>query len=162
LDIHYATLETCSAATDTVVVIDVWRSFTTAAFALAGGARDIVPVGSAEEALALRGQFPGALVMGMGELAGPPAEGFDCGNSPAALMEIDLRDRRVIQCTPNGTQGIVCSEKAETLLASSFVCAGATARYLKQQAPSSVTFVSTGPEGEDQACAKSSLPLTRS
>jgi hypothetical protein len=29
MDIHHATLETCSAATDTVVVIDVWRSFTT-------------------------------------------------------------------------------------------------------------------------------------
>jgi hypothetical protein len=66
--IRTATLETCSTATDTVVVIDVWRSFTTAPFAFAAGARDIVPVGSIEEALALRGRFPGALLMGMGEL----------------------------------------------------------------------------------------------
>jgi hypothetical protein len=42
-----ATLETCSATTDTVVVIDVWRSFTTAPFA--AGARDIVPIGSVGE-----------------------------------------------------------------------------------------------------------------
>ena len=99
--------------------------------------------------------------MGMGELAGPPAEGFDYGNSPAALMENDLRDRRVIQCTPNGTRGIVCSEKAKMLLASSFVCAGATVRYIKQQAPANVTFVSTGPEGEDQACAEYMAALLR-
>ncbi len=44
MEIHYATLETCSAATDTVVVIDVIRAFTTAAFAFAAGVRDVVPV----------------------------------------------------------------------------------------------------------------------
>jgi 2-phosphosulfolactate phosphatase len=162
LDIHYATLETCSAATDTVVVIDVWRSFTTAACAFAAGAHDIVPVGSVKEALALRGRFPGALLMGMGvSLVGPPAEGFDFGNSPMVLMGSDLCDRRVIQCTPNGTQGIVRSEKAESLLTSSFVCAGATVRYIKQQSPAAVTFVRTGPEGEDQACGEYMAALLR-
>ena len=45
--IRTATLETCSTAT--VIVIDVWRSFTTAPFAFAAGARDIVPVGSVGE-----------------------------------------------------------------------------------------------------------------
>jgi 2-phosphosulfolactate phosphatase len=159
--IHTATLETCSTATGTVVVIDVWRSFTTAPFAFAAGTRDIVPVGSVEEALALRGRFPGALLMGMGELGGPPAKGFDFGNSPAALMARDLRGRRVIQCTPNGTQGIVRSAKAETLLASSFVCAGATVRYIKRLLPAEVTFVSTEQGGEDQACAEVMAALLR-
>ena len=75
--IRTATLETCSSATGTVVVIDVWRSFTTAAFAFAAGARDIVPVGSVEEALALRGRFPGALLMGMGESCCLSLDRFD-------------------------------------------------------------------------------------
>jgi 2-phosphosulfolactate phosphatase len=154
MDIHYATLETCANTTGTVVVIDVWRSFTTTAFAFAAGARDIIPAGSTEEALTLGERYPGALLMGMGELAGAPATGFDFGNSPSTLLGHDWRDRRIIQCTPNGTQGIVRSENAETLLASSFVCAGATARYIKQQSPARVTFVSTEPEGEDQACGE--------
>ena len=154
MDIEYTTLENCSTATGTVVVIDVWRSFTTAPFAFAAGARDIVTVGSAEEALALRGRFPDALLMGMGELDGPPAKGFDLGNSPTALMARDLRGRRIVQCTPNGTKGIVRSAKAKTLLASSFVCAGATVRYIKRRLPARVTFVSTGQDGEDQACAE--------
>jgi len=156
MDIHHATLETCSAATDTVVVIDVWRSFTTAACAFATGARDIITVGSTQEALALRDRFPGALLMGMGvSVVGPPAEGFDLGNSPVDVMDSDLSDRRLIQCTPNGTKGIVCSENAERLLASSFVCAGATVRYIKQHASAKVTFISTEfGEGEDQVCGE--------
>ena len=48
--IERATNETCGAAIDTVVAIDVIRAFTTAAFALAAGARDIVPVGTVEQA----------------------------------------------------------------------------------------------------------------
>lgn len=156
MDIHHATLETCSAATDTVVVIDVWRSFTTAACAFATGARDIITTGSTQKALALRDRFPGALLMGMGvSVVGPPAEGFDFGNSPVDVMDSDLSGRRLIQCTPNGTRGIVRSENAERLLASSFVCAGATVRYIKQHSPAQVTFISTEPgEGEDQVCGE--------
>jgi len=156
MDIHYATLETCSAATDTVVVIDVWRSFTTAACAFASGAREIIPVGSTEEALSLRDRLPGALLMGMGvSVVGPPAESFDFANSPVEMQEIDLHGRQLVQCTPNGTRGIVCSENAERLLAGSFVCAGATVRYIKKHSPARVTFVSTeSGEGEDQLCGE--------
>jgi 2-phosphosulfolactate phosphatase len=156
MDIHYATLETCSAATGTVVVIDVWRSFTTTAFAFAAGACEIVTVGSLEEALALRDRIPGALLMGMGvSVAGPPAEGYDYANSPVDLQESDLNGRRLVQCTPNGTRGIAYSQSAETLLAGSFVCAGATVRYIKQHSPAQVTFVSTeSGEGEDRICGE--------
>jgi 2-phosphosulfolactate phosphatase len=153
MNIHYVTLETCSTATDTVVVIDVIRAFTTAAFAFAAGAQDILPVNTAKEALALRERFPDALVMGCDRDRFPP-EGFDFGNSPAALIGRDLRGRRMIQYTPNGTQGVVRSEGAESLLASSFVCAGATAEYIRRLSPTDVTFVITGPEGEDRDCAE--------
>ncbi|NIR27205.1 MAG: 2-phosphosulfolactate phosphatase, partial [Gammaproteobacteria bacterium] len=66
-----------------------------------------------------------------------------------------------IQRTGAGTQGLVRCVKAETLLASSFVCAGATVRYIKQQSPARVTLVSTGPDGEDQACAEYIAALLR-
>jgi 2-phosphosulfolactate phosphatase len=69
------------------------------------------------------------------------------------LIGQDLYNRRIIQRTGAGTQGLVRSVKAETLLASSFVCAGATARYIKQQLSPTVTLVNTGPDGEDAACA---------
>ena len=152
MQIKQATLETCSTAGGVVVVIDVIRAFTVAPFAFAANAGDIVPVSTVEEALALRDRLPGSLVMG--EVGGFPPKGFDFGNSPAAMIGQDLQGRRLIQRTGAGTQGIVRSAKAQTLLAVSFVCASATIRYIQQQAPEQVTLVSTDPHGEDQACAE--------
>jgi 2-phosphosulfolactate phosphatase len=162
--IQRATLETCNTATGTVVAIDVIRAFTTTAFAFAAGARDIVLAGQVEEALALRERFPGALVMG--EVNGVQPEGFDLGNSPSALIGRDLTGRWIIQRTSAGTQGVVRSTQAEVLLASSFVCAGATARYIQKQKPASVTFIITGAgldtDGdEDAACADYVIAVLR-
>jgi 2-phosphosulfolactate phosphatase len=152
-----ATLDTCHLATGTVVVIDVIRAFTTAAFAFAAGARDVVITGTIEEALRLRQGIPGALTMG--EVDGWPIEGFDFGNSPAALIGVDLSGRRMIQRTSAGTQGVVRSTKATQLVAASFVCAGATARYLLRNAGPEITFIPTGVGNErdgdeDAACAE--------
>jgi 2-phosphosulfolactate phosphatase len=157
LQINYATLENCHAFTGTVVVIDVCRAFTTAAFAFAAGAQEVLLVSAVEEAFTLREGLPDALIMG--EVGGLPVEGFDFGNSPSALIGADLTGRRLIQRTSAGTQGVVRSQRADVLLTSSFVVAGATARYVRQLAPESVTLVMTGwrdkrPAEEDAACAE--------
>jgi 2-phosphosulfolactate phosphatase len=150
--IHTATLETCAEARGVVVIIDVIRAFTTAAFALAAGAPEIVPVGAVAEARALRERWPEALLMG--EVGGLPPAGFDYGNSPSALVGLDLSGRRLIQRTGAGTQGLVRSRNAEVLLASSFVCAGATIRYLRALGAATVTLVPTDTHGEDRALAE--------
>ena len=157
MEFKQASLQTCTEATGVVVVIDVIRAFTTAAFAFAAGAEEIILVGTAEEAFALREQFPSALVMG--EVRGLPPPGFDFGNSPSALIGIDLTRRRLIQRTSTGTQGVVNSHKADLLLTSSFCCAQATVDYIHRTSPDLVTFVvaGLGPDGrgeEDLACAE--------
>jgi 2-phosphosulfolactate phosphatase len=162
--IEQANLETCGEAADTVVVIDVLRAFTTAAYAFAAGASEIMLVSTVAEALALRERFPGALVMG--EVHGLPVEGFDFSNSPAEIAGHDLGGRRLIQRTSAGTQGVVRSLRAETLLATSFVCASATVSYIKRHAPTCVTFVITGIHtdrdgDEDAACADYMAALLR-
>ena len=162
MDISYATIETCSNIPGIVVVIDVWRSFTTAACAFDKGVREIITAESTEEALAVRDRFPDVLLMGMGvSVVGPPVEGFDFGNSPVDIMDSDLSEDLLIQCTPNGTRGIVRSGMASMLLAGSFVCAGATVRYIKKQSPSKVTFVNTETGLEDQACGEYMAALLR-
>lgn len=157
MEIHYQTLETCAEARGWVVSIDVLRAFTTAAFAFAAGASEILLAGTVEEAFALRQRFPGSLLMG--EVNALRIPGFDFGNSPAALQGVDLNGRRLIQRTSAGTQGVVLSRQAEQLLVASFVVAGATARYLQQQQPAAVHFVVTGILGprdgdEDRACGE--------
>jgi 2-phosphosulfolactate phosphatase len=159
MQIHFATLDTCAEARGAVVVIDVIRAMTTAAYAFAAGVRDIVPAGTVDEALALRDRFPGALVMG--EVGGLPVPGFDFGNSPAALIGCDLRGKRLIQRTSAGTQGLVRSARTDLLLGGNFVCAAATVRYLKARGATEVTLVKTGPDDEDQACAEYLAALLR-
>jgi 2-phosphosulfolactate phosphatase len=156
MQFHRATLNTCREASGTVVVIDVLRAFSTAAYAFANGAESITLAGTVEEALALREAIPGALVMG--EVGGLPVKGFDLSNSPSELVKQDLTGRRLIQRTSHGVQGFLRSQRADHLLGGSLVCARATARFIHQLGLETVTFVLTGvePDGsgdEDAACA---------
>ena len=153
---QYKTLETCSKAKSAVVVIDVLRAFSTAAYAFGAGAESITLVSGVQEALDLKAAIPGSLVMG--EVGGIKVEAFDFGNSPAEFLNINLSGKALIQRTSAGTQGIVRARQAKTLLAASLCCASATARYLSRVAPPSVAFVITGAghgeDGdEDLACA---------
>ena len=156
MEFKRVTLETCSEATGTVVVIDVLRAFTCAAFAFAAGAKEILLVQETAEAFALQRKMPGVLLLG--EVDGFPIEGFNFGNSPSALMNLDLTGHHFIQRTSRGTLGVVRSTRADMILASSFCCAKATANYILDHAPDTVTFAITalsenGVGDEDAACA---------
>ena len=154
---HYTNLETCHTATGLVVVIDVIRAFTNAAFAFSQGAKEIYPVSTVEEALALKVRIPDSLACG--EVGGIPPEGFDFGNSPTQTRQLELNGRVIIQRTGAGTQGIVRSRQADATLAGSLVVASATVMYIQNLGAEEVTFVITGQfeEGrgdEDLACAE--------
>lgn len=156
MDIQRASLDTCHTATGMVVVIDVLRAFSTAAYAFAAGAEDITVVSTVAEALELRGRFPGSLVIG--EVDGLRVPGFDFSNSPVQFDGRDLAGRHLIQRTSAGTQGVIRSRNAERLLAASFVNARATAQAILYSTLSPLTFVITGirpgdPADEDVACA---------
>jgi 2-phosphosulfolactate phosphatase len=139
---EYLTLEDCAAASGTVVAIDVLRAFSTAAYAFAVGATEILLVSEVEQALELHRRFPDARTMG--EVNGLPIPGFDFSNSPSEFAGRDLGGLRLIQRTSAGTQGVVRSQAAETLLAASLVCARATARWIAARRPQVVTFIITG------------------
>lgn len=151
---NYTTLETCHTASGIVLVIDVLRAFSTAAYAFSCGAKEIHLVSGVEEALELKEQTINSKVMG--EVGGLPPEGFDFGNSPTRILEQDLTGITLIQRTGAGTQGAVRSKNADVLLAVSFVVAKATMEYVLRLKPEEITFVITGgaDNAEDLACAE--------
>lgn len=116
-------------ARGTVIVIDVIRAFSVAAYALAGGARGLWLVRAVEEALTLRQREPTALLAG--EVGGRLIAGFDFNNSPARMAEADVQGRLLIQRTGAGTQGAVGAVNATHLLLCSLVNARATATYAR-------------------------------
>ena len=150
-------LQNQADAADTVVVIDVLRSFTTAAVALANGARAIYPVAEISTAAALLDKMPQAVSVGA-VVGGDPMPGFDFGNSPAQLMPVDLAGKTVVLSTAAGVRGLQRFRHARQLYAASLVCARATAEAIRAAGASEVCFVITGEwvdrDGdEDIACA---------
>lgn len=142
---------------DTVVVIDVLRSFTSAAVALSRGASAIYPVEGIASAIALAARIEQPVSVGaIG--GGDPAPGFDFGNSPSRLMRANLAGKSVVMSTAAGVCGLQRFRLAHNLYAASLVCAKATADAIRASGAEAVCFVITGEwvdrDGdEDIACA---------
>ncbi len=133
-------------AEGTVVIIDVFRAFSTACYCLDGGAKRVLPVGDVGEALALKERLDQPMLIG--ERGGKKLDGFDFGNSPTELIKADLRLKDIIQTTHAGTQGIVNATRADEVLTGAFVNARATANYILKQSPAIVTLVRMGWQAE--------------
>lgn len=145
------------AATGIAVIIDVFRAFSLAAHAFAGGVRAMYPVADLDDARLLKHQLPHALLLGERH-AMPPAD-FDGGNSPALLSRWDLRDREIIHTTHAGTQGLMNATQADEVITGALVNAAAIVRYIQQRQPATVTLVRMGYEArtrceEDDLCAE--------
>ena len=142
----------CEDILGPAVVIDVLRAFTVAPLALSRGASEVVLVNTLEEALLLKSRTAGALAF----KDGPPAEGFDLLNSPGHLLNLDVRGRTIYQKTTAGTRAAIAAKHCQPLICSSFVCASATADFLRDR-DEEVTYVISGDEGraaEDLAAAR--------
>ena len=132
-----------------VVVVDVFRCFTTEAVAFANGAKEIILVAEIDEALELKRKGMGDVLMG--EVGGKRPEGFDFGNSPFELKDVDLTDKTIIQSTRAGTVGVTAASKADVIYGGSFAVASATATNILSAQPEIVTIVAMGLEGKIRA-----------
>ncbi len=149
-------IEGARQAVGTVVIIDVFRAFTSAAVALSRGAERIILVAEPEDALLMRQVGIGDLCMG--EVGGRRPPGFDFGNSPFELSQADLGGKVLIESTRAGTVGACAAERAQALYVASLVVARATAEALRRAGPEVVTLVAMGTMGrvradEDELCA---------
>ena len=162
IDIPRVGREYATAARGVVIVIDVIRAFSVAAYAFAGGARELWLVRTVQEAFALRERAPESLLAG--EVGGRLIAGFDFDNSPARMAAANVRGRLIIQRTGAGTQGAVGAGAATHLLLAALVNARATAAYARALAmrdrlpitllPTEAPIEKEGvPAFEDEVCA---------
>ncbi len=143
-------------AEGTVIIIDVFRAFTTAAIAFDRGADRIVLVAEVEEALELYRRGIGDLTMG--EVDGKRPHGFEYGNSPHEISQADLAGKTIVQSTRAGTVGVAAATKAKAIYLGSFVVASATAAAIQRDNPGVVSIIAMGDRGafrsdEDEQCA---------
>ena len=161
LNIRLVYRSEAAQARGVVIVIDVIRAFTVAAYACAGGARRLWLVRTTDEAFALRRQEPQALLAG--EIGGRLIPGFDLNNSPSLMVATKVQGCTIIQRTGAGTQGAVGAINAEYLLICSLANARATATYARKLAETTGGLVTLLPTegssqrlpyiGEDAVCA---------
>ena len=131
-----------------VVVIDVFRAFSTACYAVENNAGPYFAVDAVETAQALARERDAVL---MGERGGVMVKGFDHGNSPTEIENVDFGGRAVVHTTSAGTQGLLACRDAEVLMTGAFVNAGAVVKRLKALEPEVVTLVAMGTGGEYRA-----------
>ena len=136
-----------------MVVIDVLRAFTVSAYALAGGAREILYVADLEQARRLAAAIPGAVLSA--EVDGLPVEGVAISNSPTQVAAADLAGRTLVQRSSAGVQALAAvAPHAEGLLAAGLVVARATVEEIRRRRPELVTLLPSVLEhDEDVACA---------
>ncbi|WP_079505005.1 2-phosphosulfolactate phosphatase [Mesobacillus jeotgali] len=137
------------------IVIDVIRAFTVAHYAFLGHAKEIILVGSSEEAFLLKTKYPRYLLAG--ETMGLPIEGFDLDNSPRRMAEADVAGETLVQKTTNGVRATLNALEADAVFVTGFSNARKTAEFIKKSwsRDSTVNIIASHPDGDDDlACAE--------
>jgi 2-phosphosulfolactate phosphatase len=150
-----------SEAEGIVVVVDVLRAFTSAAFMIHLGAEKILLLTDPEEVLRIS-QERGTIAVG--EVGGRKVQGFDLGNSPSQILSAGksfFQGRTVaLRSTAGVTGAVAASKRSETIILGSFVTAKALSDFILslRPLPSLVTLVAMG-DGvkvstpDDEACS---------
>jgi 2-phosphosulfolactate phosphatase len=141
-------LEDAHTAKGLAVVIDVFRAFTVQAYLFANGAEKIIPVKDLDEAHKLKNENPSFILLG--ERKGVKVEGFDYGNSPTEILNVDFSGKIIIHTTSNGTKGLANASNAEAVLVGSFVVADSIVKYIKENNFQDVSLISTAPYTENE------------
>ena len=134
-------LET-TASEDISVMVDVLRASTTITSAL-DKFEKIIPCFTPEEALKLKEEIGGVIA---GERLGEKIEGFDIGNSPTDISELQSDAKTLILTTSNGTR--ILEGMASKVLVGCLANAKAAGERSAQMAESHIDVIMAGVRGE--------------
>ncbi|HEY7861412.1 MAG TPA: 2-phosphosulfolactate phosphatase, partial [Gemmatimonadaceae bacterium] len=142
-----------------VAVIDVLRASTSIAIALGNGARNVVPLESADEVITRAKQFDRGDVRLAGERKMLIVPGFDLGNSPREFTRDAVDGKTVLLTTTNGTAAMVGLQGARDVVVASYVNLEAVSVLMRTaaRAGTDLTLICAGRDKlfslEDAACA---------
>jgi 2-phosphosulfolactate phosphatase len=150
-------VEGAKMAHGVTVIIDVFRAFSVACYAVDAGAARIIATSDVGEAFRLQKQYKNSVLVG--ERDEKKIEGFNFGNSPTEILKSDLTGKTVIHTTTAGTQGLINAVNADIILTGSLINAHAVAGYIKSLKPDIVSLVAMGYRAthtadEDVLCAE--------
>ncbi len=150
-------LDGAARAQGLVVIIDVFRAFSTACYILEQAPVEYLLVGESRAARRLLITAEAPFLVGKTELG--ETLPYDIPNSPTRACQHQLAGRTLIHRTGAGARGILRASQADEILAGSLVNAEATAVYIRKRRPDVLTLVSMGHEGdtpseEDELCAR--------
>lgn len=133
----------------TCVVFDVLRATSSMITALAHGAREVLPVRTIEEALAVRASRPDVLLAGEreGQRIGAGLTGgveFDLGNSPREFTADRVAGRCLAMTTTNGTRALRACAGAGRVLVGAFLNLGRLIAELRAQPPRELIVIASG------------------
>lgn len=131
------------------VIIDVFRAFSVACYIMDKGADKIIPVADINQAYQLKETHPDYILIG--ERDGRIQPGFDYGNSPTQIENVDLLHKTIVHTTSAGTQGVIHAKQADDIITGSFVNAQAIIEYIQNKNPQQVSLVCMGLGGETEA-----------
>lgn len=148
--------EGAKQAKGTTVIIDVFRAFSLEAYLFHNGCKQIIIVPDADKAYSMKEEHLDYILMG--ERHGKILPGFDYGNAPSSIYDLDFKNKTVIHTTSNGTAGLKNAIHADQLYVSSLVNSKATTLSILKDNPKEVSLVAMGWEGrrteEDILCGE--------
>jgi len=139
------------------IIIDAFRAFATASYVLEHYPKTYMLATKSSVISKLASNLKNTL------LIGKPEKGsnliYNIPNSPTRVQEIKIRDKNILHRTEAGAKGILLAKDSDIILATGFVNADATVKYIKTLTKPKITIVPMGHEGitpslEDDICAK--------
>lgn len=145
-------LEGAQKAQGTAIIVDIFRatSVLTALFGI--GIQEVYPASDIESARELKNGLEKEknqkIYIG-GEKGGKTPKDFDFTNSAISIYDHSdsLRGRSAVFVSTNGANGILAAQKADEIIAASFLNYQAIGEYLDRTQPEQVTIVGMGEFG---------------
>ncbi len=126
-----------------VVVIDILRATSVISTAFHFGIKSVKPVSTIEEAISYKQNKD---YICAGERNALPIEELEYGNSPYQYMNNEIKDKKLIITTTNGTNAIKISKNAKKVIIASYININACSDFLINQ-NHNIIFLCSGWKG---------------